>query len=251
MGAPRLRLFLLHLAISAAIVGASAAFIVLVWYPPPLAQVEGIFKILLVMAGVDVCAGPLCTLVAASRKKTRGQLARDLAVIGLVQLAALGYAFYTTFAARPAFIVYNSGQFDIAHANELQPEELAKASAPAFASVPLLGPVFVAAPLPGDPKEAMGIVNSAMTTGVDIQDMPRYYRPWPSPGLDAGDKAKPVSAISRKNPLSDKVAELLKKRGVAGADAVLLPIFGKIETGTVVLRKSDLAVLGIVPRLMP
>jgi hypothetical protein len=251
MRSHRLRLFLSHLAISAAVVGASVAFIILVWYPPPLSQLEGVVKILLVMAGVDVCAGPLCTLVAASPKKTRAHLARDLAVIGIVQLTALGYAVYTTFVARPAFIVYNSGQFDIAHANELQPAELAKASAPEFASAPLLGPVFVAAPLPDDPKEAAGIVNSAIMTGLDIQDMPRYYRPWPSPGLDVRDKAKPASQLSRKNRLGDKVGELLKKRGVAEADALVVPIFGKIDPGTVVLRKSDLAILGIVPRLMP
>src|SRR5882724_5011733 len=88
----RLRFFLSHLAISATVVGAAITFIAFVWYPPPLAQLEGIFKILLVMAGVDVCAGPLCTLVVASPNKSRRRLARDLAVIGAVQLAALGYA---------------------------------------------------------------------------------------------------------------------------------------------------------------
>jgi len=245
----RLRLFLSHLAVSAAIVGASVAVIILVWYPPPLAQLEGIFKILLLMAGVDVCAGPLCTLVVASPAKTRAHLVRDLAVIGAVQLAALGYAVYATFIARPAYIVYNLGQFDVEHANDLKPEELAKA-APTFASVPLLGPVYVVASLPDDPKEASRIVNSAIMTGFDITDMPRYYKTWPPAGADALAKAKPVSAISRP-ALRDAVTDLLKKHAVAEADALLLPIFGKIEPGTVVLRRSDLAVLGIIPRLAP
>jgi hypothetical protein len=245
----RARLFLSHLAVSAAIVAAAVAVIILVWYPPPLAQLEGIFKILLVMAGVDVCAGPLCTLVAASPKKTRGHLARDLAVIGLVQLCALGYAVYTTFIARPAYIVYNTGQFDVEHANDLKPEELAKA-APAFASVPLLGPVYVVAPLPDDSEEASRIVKSAITTGFDITDMPRYYKPWPPAGADALAKAKPVSSIGRP-ALRDAVTALLKKHAVAESDAVVLSIFGKIEPGTVVLRKSDLAVLGIIPVMTP
>jgi len=247
----RLRLFLSHLAISAAIIGACVAFIVLAWYPPPLAQLEGVFTILLVMAGVDVGAGPLCTLVAASPKKTRGHLARDLAVIATVQLAALGYTVYTTFIARPAFIVYSVGQFEVEHANELQPEQLAKASLPAFASAPLFGPVYVEARFPEDPKEAARIVNSAIMTGFDIKDMPRYYRPWPSPGLDARDKGKPASALSSKSALADEVATLLKKHGVAEADALVFPIARTIDRGTVVVRESDLAVLGIVLRLRP
>jgi len=245
----RVRLFLSHLAVSAGVVGAGVAFIVLVWYPPPLAQLEGIFKILLVMALVDVCAGPLCTLVVASPKKTRGHLVRDLAVIGLVQLCALGYALYTTFIARPAYIVYNLGQFDVEHAGDLKPEELAKA-APEFASVPRLGPVYVWAPLPDDPKEASRIVSSALTTGFDITDMPRYYRSWPPAGVDAFAKGKAVSAIGRPE-LRDAVTALLKKRAVDESDAVLVPIFGKIEMGTVVVRKSDRAVVGMVPRMAP
>ncbi len=247
----RIRLSLSHLAISAAIIGASVAFIILVWYPPPLAQIEGVMKILLVMAGVDVCAGPLCTLVAASPKKTRAHLTRDLAMIATVQFAALAYAVYTTFIARPAFIVYSVGQFEVEHANELNPDELAKSSAPEFASAPLLGPVFVEARFPDDPKEAARIVNNAIMTGFDIKDMPRYYRPWPSPGSDARNKGKPASALSSDSALADHVAELLKKRGVPQADAIVLPITGKIDRGTVVLRKSDLAVLGIVPYLAP
>ena len=250
MRSQRVRLFLSHLAISTAIVGAAVAFIVGVWYPPPLAQIEGIFRILLLMAAVDVCAGPLCTLVVASPKKARGHLARDMAVIGTVQLAALGYAFYTTCIARPAFIVYNSGQFDVAHANDLRPEELAKAAAP-FASAPMLGPVFVEAHLPADPNEAARIVNSAITTGFDIQDMPRYYRTWPAPDTDARTRAKPVSAVSAKGTLRANVTAMLQRSGVAEDDAIVAPIFGKVDPGTVVLRKSDLAVLGIVPYLAP
>jgi hypothetical protein len=245
----RVRLFLSHLAISAAIVGASVAFILLAWYPPPLAHLEGIFKILLVMTGVDVCAGPLCTLVVASSKKTRGHLARDLAIIGTVQVVALGYAIYTTCIARPAFIVYSVGQFEIEQANELQREELAKASQLAFASAPLSGPVFVEARFPDDPKEIARIVNNAITTGVDIKDMPRYYHPWPFAGTDAREKAKPTSET--KGPLHESLSDLLKRRGVAETDAIVLPISGKIDRGTVVLRKSDLAVLGIVPFLTP
>ena len=77
------------------------------------------------------------------------------------------------------------------------------------------------------------------------------YRPWPFAGTDAREKARPVSAIAGRRDLHEKVADLLRRRGVNEADAVVLPIAGKAQRGTVVLRKSDLAVLGIVPYMAP
>lgn len=246
----RLRLFLTHLAISSAVIGCCVAFIVFVWYPPPFAQLEGVFSILLVMAGVDVGAGPLCTLVAASPKKTRAHLARDLAVIGSVQLLALGYAVYTTCVARPAFVVYSVGQFELEHANEITPEEFSKA-APAFSSAPLLGPVFVEARYPEDEGERTRLITKAVLGGPDIKDMPRYFQPWPYSGTDAREKAKPVLKLPEHGALREAVAKLLRSRGVAEADAAVLAINGKIDRGTVVLRSSDLSVLGIIPFLAP
>jgi len=246
----RLRLFLTHLAISAAVIGCCVAFIVFVWYPPPFAQLEGVFSILLVMVGVDVGAGPLCTLVAASPEKTRAHLARDLAVIGTVQLAALGYALYTTYVARPAYVVYSVGQFEVEHANELKAEELAKAPPP-FSAVPLWGPVFVEARFPDDPAETSRIITKAVLTGFDIKDMPQYFQPWPYSGTDAREKAKPVSKLPEHGKLREAVLVLLRSHGVAQADAVVLPINGKFDRGSVVLRSSDLSILGIIPFLAP
>jgi hypothetical protein len=247
----RLRLFLAHLAISASVIGACVAFIVFVWYPPPLAQLEGIFSILLIMAGVDICAGPLCTLIAASPKKPRSELARDLAIIGGVQLLALAYALYTTYLARPAFMVYNLGEFEVEHANELKPEELAKARYPEFSRPPLFGPVYVDAPSPSDPAEAARIAGTAIMTGFDIKDMPRYFEHWPREGTDVRAKAKLVSKLPPKGALKKAVSALLEKKGIAEEDVGLLPVFGRLGAGTVIVRRSDLAIVGIIPFLSP
>jgi hypothetical protein len=247
----RIRLFASHLAISAAIIFSCVAFVVFVWYPPPLASLEGVYSILFVMAGVDVCAGPLCTLIAASPGKSRTELKRDLSVIGALQIVALCYALYTTGMARPAYIVYSLGQFEVEHANELPRDELEKAAGTAFAKPPLSGPEFAEARYPDDPQEAARIVNSAITTGVDIKDMPRYFQAWPYQATDAREKAVAATALPEGKPLALAVARILEQKSVARSDAILLPIDGKIDRGTVVLRKSDLVVLGIVPFLTP
>ncbi len=246
----RFRFFGFHLALSALAVGAAVTLVVFVWYPPPFAQIEGIFPILLVMAGVDVGAGPLCTLVAASPGKSRAHLARDLAIIGCVQAAALGYGLHTAFIARPVYVVYSVGQFEIEHANELTAAALAKARGTPFASVPFDGPRFVEARFPADKAEVERIILSAIRGGPDIKDMPRYYVAWPAAGTDAAKRAKPVSQISRTARLRAAVDDLLREKGIPSEDAAILPINGKIDQGTVVLQKSTLAIVGIVPAAM-
>ena len=246
----RLRYFLTHLALSALIVGSTVVLVVFVWYPPPFAQIEGIYSILLVMAGVDVGAGPLCTLVAASPRKSRAHLARDLAVIGCVQLGALLYGVHTAFAARPAYVVYSVGQFEIEHANELTAAALAKARGTPFSSTPLDGPRFVEARFPANQAEVERIILSAIRGGPDIKDMPRYYVAWPAAGTDAAQRAEPASRIPKTAQLRAAVDALLGKNGIPATDAAILPIHGRIDRGAVVLRKSNLAILGVVPTAM-
>jgi len=188
----------------------------------------------------------LCTLVVASPGKQRSELRRDLSMIGAVQLLALAIALFTTCTARPAFLVYNVGEFEIEHANELTAEELGKATNPAFASAPWTGPVFVEARFPEDTKETMRIVNSATAGGPDIKDMPRYFYPWPSPGSDAAKHGVSVDDKHVRGSLRLAVERILHDHGLADADVMLLPISGKIDQGTVVLQRSDLSVVGIL-----
>jgi hypothetical protein len=115
----RLRFALGHLALSAVVVSAFVSLVLLVWYPAPLGRLEGVFPVLMLLVAVDVCLGPLLTLIVASPTKPRRSLYRDLTIIGVAQFAALGYGAHSTFVARPAFIVYNADRFDIVMPSEL------------------------------------------------------------------------------------------------------------------------------------
>lgn len=246
----RFRYFLGHLAISALVIASFLAFVLLVWYPGGLARFEGVYDILIVMAVVDVGAGPLCTLVAASPGKSRGHLMRDLAVIGTVQILALGYALYATGAARPAYIVFSFGQFDVEHANRIPGEELEAAAGTPFSTVPLTGPVYVQADLPADKNAADQIIIQTGTGKTGLKDMPRYYKAWPSNPEVVRRWSRAVPDLWDKGDLRPAVDALLERRGVAEADAIVVRIYGQTQTGTVVLRKDDLSVLGIIPGLM-
>jgi len=247
----RLRIFLIHLSLSALLVGSCVAFVLLIWYPGGLAKLDGIADILFVMVGVDVAAGPLCTLVAAAPGKSRQELRRDLTVIGCIQLLALGYALVTSAIARPAFVVYSFGQFEIERASQLRPELAAKASDPAYAHAPWLGPIYVESRLPPDKATADAIITSTMN-GLDaLKDMPQYYAAWPGDGSAARKKARTVESLWEKGTLRPAVEAMLRRAGLAEGDGLVLPIIGQVARGTVVARKSDLAILGIIPGQAP
>jgi hypothetical protein len=244
----RLRLFLGHLVLSAAIIGSAIAFVRLVWYPGALAHLEGIFDVLVVMAGVDVAAGPLCTLVAASPGKSRRELARDLSIIGAIQLLALGYALYTSAIARPVYLVYSFGQFEVEHARQLPEAERAQA-APGYTSLPWGGPQVVEARLPEDKEQADQIIISTARGGTALKDMPRYYLAWPSGSAEAQRRARKVSELWDKGKLRPAIGALLRGKGVDESDALILPLFGQAARGFVVLRRPDLQFLGTVPAM--
>jgi len=62
---------------------------------------------------VDVILGPLITLTVFNRSKPRSELVRDLTVVGLIQLAALGYGLWTVFVARPVHLVFEYDRFRV------------------------------------------------------------------------------------------------------------------------------------------
>src|SRR6478609_8700249 len=91
----------IHLGISLAIAVLAAMLVFGIWYPYPYRELSGGRELFLLLVSVDVILGPLITLAIFNRAKPRKELRRDLAVVGLIQLAALGYGLWTVFVARP------------------------------------------------------------------------------------------------------------------------------------------------------
>ena len=92
-----------HLIISAGIAAITLTVMLALWYPSPLFAAMGGMELIALIVGVDVAIGPLITLVIFDMRKK--ELLFDLAVIALLQVAALGYGVYTMSLARPVFMV--------------------------------------------------------------------------------------------------------------------------------------------------
>ncbi|MSQ69818.1 MAG: hypothetical protein EXR27_00835 [Betaproteobacteria bacterium] len=105
----KLKAFLIHLALSAAVVGAFGLAAFTTWYPPPWFMNDGGWQVLRIIVMADVVLGPLLTLVVFRRGKP--ELRRDLGIIAALQLAALVYGASLMVQHRPAFVVYVENNF--------------------------------------------------------------------------------------------------------------------------------------------
>lgn len=193
----RFQASLTHLALSILVATVIFVPIYFVWFPDTLFEGAGGRELFFLITSVDVVLGPLVTLVVFKSRK-RG-LKFDLAVIGILQAAALAYGVSVLFESRPVFIVFVKDRFELVRASQVSRENLAKARSSQFASTPLTGPKVVGARVPKDVGESFDLMMSALG-GVDVQSFPRYYVPYVEIRADALARAESMEKLRKHNP---------------------------------------------------
>ena len=183
----------IHLALSALIVLSVLALMFFVWYPYGMFKLLGGSELVYLIAGVDLTLGPLLTLIVfKSGKKT---LKFDLAVIGIIQLAALIYGANVMFKSRPVFNVLENDVFKVTLASEFKDDvELLKAKKTEWQKRSWFGPQLVAAEAPTDEKGKQELVIAALS-GLDWNHFPKLYVDYDSKRQTALKNAKPLSTL--------------------------------------------------------
>jgi hypothetical protein len=199
------------------------------WYRWPGWYLTGVLHVLPFVVGVDVVLGPLVTLLIANPRKTRRTLARDIALIVVVQLVALSYGCMALWQGRPLYYAFSENELSVVQGMDLDPAEIAlgRQRNPEFAPHWYSLPRWIWAPLPPDPKTRDAIIGSAVTGGNDVTAMPRYYRDW-AQGLT--DLRKQLKKVDELRFFSGAQHEILKQRlresGFAPDDPNTLPMTG-------------------------
>jgi hypothetical protein len=238
--------FAIHLGISALIGASVVSAMLAVWYPGPFFTAMGGNDLVMILLGVDVVLGPLITLIVFNPGKRLALLRLDLAVIGTLQAAALAYGVSVIAEARPVYMVFTVDRFDLVAANEIKDEELARVTDPRFASVPWGRPPTVAVRSPGDPKEQMRIIQSALA-GADLQTFPQYYVPYEALASEALAKSKPVAVLRRRHPEAGPLIDRrLVELGRRDEDTRFLPLKARKTDYSVLLDARTGAVLGFL-----
>jgi hypothetical protein len=219
----RFSAFGLHLVGSATALTLVLGILYLGWYHWPGWYLSGVVHVILIMIGVDVVVGPLLTLIVANSRKPVRELRRDIGIIVLTQLIALGYGTVALWSGRPLYYAFSADCLEIVQASDIDASGAGKANelAPHWYSLPR----WIWAPLPQDADSTQKIVAGFLQGGTDVVGLPQYYQPWERGLKDLKLQLKKVDEIRY---FSKKEKATLKQRLEAlgfppdAADAIAL-----------------------------
>jgi hypothetical protein len=242
----RLKASGIHLVLSLTIAALAALLVFGIWFPYPYREVSGGRELFLLVVTVDVILGPLITLAVFNRKKPWPELRRDLAIVALIQLAALGYGLWTVYVARPVHLVFEVDRFRVVHAIEV-PLELLPKTSPDVNAFPVTGPTLLSVRPFKDGKEKQDVTLQEVE-GVPLASRPDFWQPYAVAVPEVLKAAKPVAFLkSRFAAQAPEIDRVLASIGRAPEAVVYLPMTGRKDFWTVFLDPATGAVLGFLP----
>lgn len=217
-----------HFALSCLIALLASALVFLVWYPYPYRDLSGGRELFLLVIGVDIVCGPLLTLVLFNPAKPRVELWRDMMLVVLIQLGALGYGMWSVWQARPLYLVLEIDRFKVV----IRPviDEVALDKLPAELQPRWwTRPQIVGVRDPKDAQERERVLFEAVQGGRDYAERPEFYVSYlGAAAAKSLTKARPIAVFLQKQPdQQSTAAELAEKRGAKLSDWMYLPVIAR------------------------
>ena len=218
----------IHFVCTAAVAGLAAGLVFGMWYPFPYRELAGGKELFLLVVAVDVICGPLLTAVLFNPSKSRAELWRDLGLVAMIQLAALGYGLHTVWQARPLFLAHEVDRFVVIAAVDVDSAALAALSPdlkPGWTS----GPVVIALRDPIDSNERNKVLMESAMGARDYSARPEFYLPYnDANALRSLKRAKPLAVFLQKHPTQQAAAtRLASKKGADIAQWLYLPVMAR------------------------
>ena len=239
----RLKAAGLHFLLSGLIAVIAGSLVFGLWYPSQYRNIAGGRELFILVISIDVILGPLLTLTVFDIRKGWPHLRRDLAVIAVVQVAALAYGLHTVYIARPVALVFEGDRFRVVNAAEVYQPDLPKTK-PEYQSLPLTGP-WVLGTRASQNNDEEGDAQLLRQLGAGVGMRPMYWRDYEASRSDVVAKSKPLAALLGRQPAprQSSVREDLRKLNVPEAGTRYLPLAAR-GGPWVVLLSPDGRVLG-------
>lgn len=240
----RLGASLAHLGLSALLISCVAVCIFKFWYPTYYADLSGGGQLFWVLVAVDVALGPLITFFIFSLNKPIQVLCRDLVVVGVIQMLALGYGVWVAAMARPIHLVFEIDRFRVVHAADVDSGSVfpARVKSSSWSGPTLLGlRPFV------DSREKIDATMDAVA-GIQLAFRPKFWQPYDWSVPDVISAAKPMAALAERFPQRSTEIEYLLRASGYSKDAVLyLPLIGRNAYWTVFIDSTTAAIVLVFP----
>lgn len=233
----------IHLGISCCIAACAAFLVFAVWYPAPYQDVAGGKVLFGLMVVVDILLGPLITLTVFNQGKSRVTLRRDLIVIAVLQLVALGYGLWTAFIARPVHLVFEGDRFRLVAAVDVPTELLSKAP-PGITALPIGGPTTLSLRPFRNSGERMDATLAAMQ-GLQLGVRPDLWQRYDLAIPEIMRIARPLSELRQRFPGDAVRIDAAVTNDTV--NVVYLPLVGRDTFWTALLDSRSAKVIAILP----
>ncbi len=240
----KLRAFVIHLAASVTIFLIFLVIMFFIWYPAPYFEVDGGWKVLRILAGVDVVLGPLLTLIVF--KPGKPSLKFDMSCIVLVQLGALIYGGMIIYQQRPAFVVFGIDRFTSIPAAEVDFEQLRY---PELKRVAGIGPMLAEAKPPKDLKLRQDLLFGVVMRGQkDLEFRAELYEPYRPDLQQLRSRSIDLTKIAAINAdAKSAIDAFVTSQSERLEDYLYLPLRGRNKDIVMVLSPKDGMPVGSIP----
>lgn len=232
----------LHLLASVCILSLVIGGFYLGWYGWPGWYLLGADNLVGILVLVDVGLGPLATLVVSNPTKPRKELRRDIVLIVLIQMAALGYGAGTLWMGRPLYYAFSVDRIQIVPAGVFDEQTMEKARKldaqimPSWSSLPQ----WIWTALPENPDELQSLIAQSIFGGPDIVSMPQYFRPIGEATVAMREQFLPLRVLLDSHSLSDAdYRELIPKLGRPESELGVLPVQGRTRDGAWIFDRTS------------
>lgn len=229
----KLKASLIHAAFTFCIIAIVGACIFYLWYPPPFATIMGGLKLFGLISGVEIILGPLVSFIIYNSSKPKRELLLDYALVLVVQISVLAYGVFTTYQARPLYMIFVKDRFELVTVSDFNEKEIKKSRSD-IDEIPVVGefpPKLLGVIKISDPALREKVLFTSVFDGKDIHQMPQFFTQYnPAEVLD---RSQPVPVLLNKlsekgNPeKADELAENIDDRWV--------PIMTRFGVWTVIL----------------
>lgn len=236
-----LRAACVHLLSSLGVAAFAAALVFGLWYSFPYRELSGGRELFLLVVTVDVVCGPLMTMVVFNPAKPRAELWRDLGLVALIQLGALGYGLRTVWDARPLFLVQEIDRFKVIATPDLRGASIAELPT-ALQPRWWKGPLTVAIREPKDSEERKKVLFESVQGGRDYAERPEFYLPYEgAAALKSLQRAQPLAVFLQKQPgQQDAARKLALEKGADMAQWLYLPVIARQDWVAVLDRQGQI-----------
>lgn len=236
-----------HLGLSFLVILACAFLVFGVWYPSPYDQMLGIWRVMALLAMVDVVCGPVLTLVLYDPSKQRWKWAVDVTLITAIQLSAIAYGMGLMQGNRPVFLALEGDRFRLIQRDHLPETDLIDKSGPFALGWSAPKPIGVRLLRAGDPGYLESIEQAA--AGVHPAFRPERWVPYSHQAAIARQSMKPLADLRLRAGPDGLIAldRMLNDKRLKENEVGYLPLVSDVPVDwSVLINKGDGQPVGIV-----